>query len=179
MLRATRLDVVLALILAGGVNIAMLLLAASTLGGVSGTDTIAGAHTAIVATLGTAIGVLFAVGLLASGLASSAVGSYAGSEIMAGLLHVRVPVMLRRVLTAIPALVILALGVAPTTALVVSQVVLSFGIPFALVPLVRLTSDRALMGAGVNRRPVALLAWLAVLVIVVLNLVLIGLTVAG
>ncbi|MDJ0471997.1 Nramp family divalent metal transporter, partial [Rhodococcoides fascians] len=95
---------------------------------------------------------LFAVGLLASGLASTSVGAYAGAMIMDGLLRKRIPILVRRLVTLVPALVILAAGVDPSRALVVSQVVLSFGIPFALIPLVRFTSDRILMGGDVNHR---------------------------
>jgi len=178
-LRATRWDVVLALLVAGGVNIAMLVLAASTLSGQDGTDTIPGAQQAIAAALGPVIGVLFAVGLLASGLASTSIGAMAGAEIMKGLLHVQVPLMVRRVVTLIPALVLLATGISPTWLLVLSQVVLSFGIAFALVPLVVATSDRALMGSGVNAVGTRVAGWAAVVVVVALNLVLIGLTVSG
>jgi manganese transport protein len=178
-LRATRWDVVLALLVAGGVNVAMLVLAAATLAGQDGTDTIPGAQRAIAAALGPVVGVLFAVGLLASGLASTSIGAMAGAEIMRGLLHVRVPLAVRRVVTLIPALVLLATGVSPTWLLVLSQVVLSFGIAFALVPLVVATSDRALMGSGVNAVATRVAGWAAVLVVVALNVVLIGLTVSG
>ncbi|ROS57482.1 MULTISPECIES: Nramp family divalent metal transporter [Frigoribacterium] len=178
-LKATRWDVVLALLVAGGVNIAMLVLAASTLSGQDGTDTIPGAQRAIAAALGPVIGVLFAVGLLASGLASTSIGAMAGAEIMKGLLHVQVPLMVRRVVTLIPALVLLATGISPTWLLVLSQVVLSFGIAFALVPLVVATSDRSLMGTGVNAVGTRIAGWVAVVVVVALNLVLIGLTVSG
>lgn len=179
LLRATRLDVVLSLVVAGSVNIAMLLLAAASLRGVAGTDTIEGAHAAITASLGSVIGVIFGVGLLASGLASTSVGCYAGSSIMDGLLQVRVPLLTRRVVTLIPALIVLAVGVNPSYALVLSQVALSIGIPFALIPLVRFTSDRSLMGPLVNRLPLRVLAWTVVTLIVVLNLGLIGLISAG
>src|SRR5699024_3450188 len=147
LLGATRWDVVIALAVAGCVNIAMLLLAAASLQGVGGTDSIEGAHAAVTAALGPGIGIAFAIGLLASGLASTSIGCYAGATIMAGLLHKRIPVLVRRAITAIPALVLLAVGIDATWALVVSQVVLSFGIPFALVPLLRLTADRSVMGS--------------------------------
>jgi manganese transport protein len=179
LLRATRVDVLAALVLAGAVNLAMLLLAATSLRGVPGTDSIEGAHGAIVAALGPGIGLVFAIGLLASGLASTSVGSYAGSTIMAGLLRRRIPIALRRAITMIPALVLLGLDVDPTWALVISQVVLSFGIPFALVPLLRLTSDRSLMGAAANT---ALMRWamtVVVLLISALNVTLVVLTVRG
>lgn len=179
LLRATRLDVVLALVLAGTVNIAMLLLAAASLRGVDGTDTIEGAHAAIVAALGPTIGIIFGIGLLASGLASTSVGCYAGASIMAGLLHVRVPLLVRRVITLIPALIILSTSLEPTLALVLSQVVLSIGIPFALIPLVRLTSNPTLMGAFANKRLLAVAAWVITALIVLLNVALVILTITG
>jgi manganese transport protein len=173
LLGATRTDVVIAMVLAGSVNVAMLLLAASALQGQDGIDTIEGAHAAVAGTLGPAIGVLFAIGLLASGLASTSVGCYAGSVIMEGLLRVRVNLLVRRVVTLIPALIVLALGANPTTVLVLSQVVLSFGLPFVLVPLLRLTSDRSLMGDDANRSTVQVLGWVITAAIVILNVVLI------
>jgi manganese transport protein len=179
LLRATRWDVGGALFVAGAVNISMLLLAASALRGLDGTDTIEGAHAAVVDTLGPTIGVIFAVGLLASGLASTSVGTYAGSAIMGGLLKVRVPLVLRRVITMIPALVVLAIGFDPTRALVLSQVVLSFGIPFALVPLVWFASSRALMGRFVNAPWLRVAGWGSAALISVLNVLLIVLVVTG
>lgn len=176
LLRATRWDVILSLLVAGSVNIAMLLLAAGNLAGVPGTDSIEGAHAAISTALGPAVGVAFGVGLLASGLASTSVGCYAGSTIMAGLLGRRIPQALRRAITLVPALVIIATGVDPTQALVLSQVVLSLGIPFALIPLVRLSGDRAVMGRFTTRAPLRVTAWTMVALIVALNLALIALT---
>lgn len=179
LLRATRIDVVAALALAGAVNIAMLLLAASSLGGVSGTDTIAGAHAAITVALGPVIGAAFAVGLLASGLASTSVGSYAGATIMAGLMRIRVPLLVRRVVTLVPAVVILALGVEPTWALVLSQVLLSLGIPFAMIPLLRLTGSRAVMGDRADGLGMRILGIIIAGLVVVLNIALVVLTVAA
>ena len=157
----------------------MLLIAAAKLPGHTGTDTIEGAHAAITANLGPVVGVLFAVGLLASGLASTSVGSYAGAEIMDGLLHVRIPLVARRAVTLVPALILLATSIEPTWALVLSQVALSLGLPFALVPLVSLTSDRGLMGGFRNRTPMKIVAWLVVSLIVALNLLLFGLIALG
>lgn len=179
LLRATRWDVVASMIVAGAVNIAMLLLAAASLSGMSGTDSIQGAHVAIGQTLGPVVAALFGIGLLASGLASTSVGCYAGSAIMEGLLKVRIPLLARRVVTLIPALALLATGVDPTWALVLSQVLLSLGIPFALIPLVWLSSDRGLMGGFANTRTLRLLAWVVVALIVSLNIALIVLTVTG
>ncbi len=179
LLRSTKWDVVIALGLAGVVNIGMLLLAAVNLRGIEGTDTIEGAHAAIESTLGPGIALVFAIGLLASGLASTSVGSYAGATIMQGLLHKRIPLFARRVITLIPALVILGVGIDPTWALVLSQVFLSFGIPFALVPLLRLTSDRTVMGESANSRLVRWVLATIVLLVVALNLALIVLTIIG
>lgn len=133
LVRVTRWDVVIALTVAGAVNIALLLLAAQNLLGKQGTDTIEGATMPWPTRWGRAMATIFAIGLLASGLAATSVGSSAGAAIMAGLLHKRVPLLVRRLVTLIPALVVLAVGVDPTWALVLSQVVLSFGIPFAII----------------------------------------------
>ena len=158
LLKVTRWDVGLAMLVAGAVNLAMLLVAATNLQGRDNTDSIEGAHAAVRDTLGLTVALLFAIGLLASGLASTSVGAYAGAMIMQGLLRRSYPLLLRRLVTLIPALAVLAIGVDPSRALVLSQVVLSFGIPFALIPLVRLTSDRGLMGEEDHRGP-ALGGW--------------------
>ena len=177
LLRATRWDVGAALAVAGAVNVGLLLLAAAGLSGVPGTDSIQGAHAAITATLGRGIGIAFAVGLLASGLASTSVGAYAGAVVMGDLLHRRVPLALRRAATLVPAVVLLAVGADPTLTLVVSQVVLSFGIPFALVPLVRLAHDESLMGDRRTGRLHQGVLWGVVGLVVGLNLTLLGLLV--
>ncbi len=179
LLRVTRWDVGAALFVAGAVNISMLLLAASSLRGIEGTDTIEGAHAAVVSTLGPAIGVIFAVGLLASGLASTSVGTYAGSAIMGGLLKLKIPLLVRRAVTMIPALMILGIGFDPTRALVLSQVVLSFGIPFALVPLVWLASSKKELGEFANAPWLRIAGWTATGFITVLNVLLIVLVVTG
>jgi manganese transport protein len=179
LLRATRFDVGFAMLLAGAVNMGMLLLAATNLQGQEGVDSIEGAHAAVGQALGPGVALLLAIGLLASGLASTSVGAYAGAMIMQGLLRKRIPLLLRRLITLTPALVVLAIGVDPSQALVVSQVVLSFGIPFALAPLIRLTSDRSLMGDDVNRRVTTVLGWLVAAIIITLNIALIYLTFAG
>lgn len=176
LLRATRWDVGIAMLVAGAVNLAMLLVAATNLQGRPDTDSIEGAHAAVNDTLGPTVALFFAIGLLASGLASTSVGAYAGAMIMQGLLRKSFPLLVRRLITLIPALVVLAIGVDPSRALVISQVVLSFGIPFALVPLIRLTSNPALMGADTNRRVVSVLGWTVAAVITLLNVVLIYLT---
>lgn len=179
LLRATKFDVVFALLVAGTVNIAMLLLAASSLPGVEGTDSIDGAAAAITEHLGATVGVIFAIGLLASGLASTSVGAYAGSEIMAGLIRTRVPLLARRAVTLLPALAVLGFGVDPTWALVISQVVLSFGIPFALVPLIRLTGRADVMGEFTNHMTLRIIAGAITVAIIALNALLIWLAFTG
>ena len=179
LLKVTRLDVGLAMLVAGAVNLSMLLVAATNLQGRDNTNSIEGAHAAVRDTLGPTIALFFAIGLLASGLASTSVGAYAGAMIMQGLLRRSYPLLLRRLVTLIPALAILAIGVDPSRALVLSQVVLSFGIPFALIPLVRLTSNRSLMGEDTNHRVTTALGWSVAMLISLLNVVLIYLTVAA
>jgi len=179
LLRATRWDVTIALAIAGSVNLAILLLGAANLPGVPGTDSLEGAHAALAAVLGGSVATVFAVGLLASGLASTAVGAYAGSEIMHGLLRVRVPLLARRVVTLIPALVVLGVGFDPTQALILSQVALSFGIPFALVPLVWLTAREGVLGGYRNRWWTTLLGAVFAAFLIALNALLLWLTFTG
>ena len=176
-LRATRWDVGLAMLVAGAVNLALLLVAATNLRGRDGTDTIEGAHAAVGDTLGPGVALFFAIGLLASGLSSTSVGAYAGAMIMQGLLRRTFPALVRRLVTLVPALVVLASGLDPTRALVLSQVVLSFGIPFAVVPLVRLTADPAVMGEDANHRITTMLGWAVAGLIIVLNAALVVLMV--
>jgi len=175
-LRATKWDVSLAMVIAGAVNLSILLVGAVTLFGQGSTDSILGAHETITLNLGEGIALLFAVALLASGLASSSVGAYAGGEIMAGLLNRKISVLWRRAITLIPALIILLFTTNVTMALVWSQVVLSFGIPFALFPLVKLTASSELMGKYKNRIAVNILGYTIASVLTALNLVLLCLT---
>ncbi|MBF4562336.1 Nramp family divalent metal transporter [Microbacterium sp. VKM Ac-2870] len=178
LLRATRWDVTIALAVAGTVNLAILLLAAANLAGVPGTDSLEGAYSALSTRLGGVVATMFAVGLLASGLASTAVGAYAGAEIMHGLLRIRVPLLGRRLVTLVPAIALLALGVDPTWALILSQVVLSFGIPFALIPLVALTARRDVLGAHRNRWWTSAAGVVASVFLVALNALLLWLVIA-
>jgi manganese transport protein len=136
----------------------------------SGLTTIPQAHMELGRLVGGGAALTFAVALLASGASSSSVGTYAGQVVMAGFISIRIPLMLRRALTMIPALTILALGMNPTDALVLSQVVLSFGIPLALIPLVMLTGRRDVMGVHVNRLLTSVVAWSCVALITALNL---------
>ncbi len=172
LLRHQRVDVVLALGVAGLVNLSMLVLAARLFFGrdLPGIDTLDGVHAALDRVAGAPAALAFGVALLASGFASSGVGTYAGQVVMQGFLQRRIPLSLRRAITMAPALVVLATGFDPTRALVLSQVVLSFGIPFALVPLVLLTRRRDVMGPLVNRRATTVAATVIAAVVIALNL---------
>jgi manganese transport protein len=175
MLRWERADVIVALGLAGLVNMAMLAVAARLLHtpGLAALSTITQAHAELSRLAGGTAAVTFAVALLAAGASSASVGTYAGQVIMAGFLGLRIPVPIRRAITMIPALAILSAGVNPTSALVLSQVVLSFGIPFALVPLAALTCRRDVMGTHVNRPLTTALAWSATVLVSALNIFLV------
>jgi manganese transport protein len=174
-LRFERFDVIVALGLAGVVNLAMLAVAAKLFHTpeLSGLSTLPAAHAEFGRLVGGGAALAFAVALLASGASSSSVGTYAGQVVMAGFINRRIPIVLRRGLTMLPAIVVLALGVNPTSALVLSQVVLSFGIPFALVPLVVMTSRRDIMGNHVNGPLTKVVAWACAILIVGLNIFLI------
>jgi len=174
LLRCTRTDIGLALSLAAGVNLSLVVLAAAALPG-GGVDTIEGAQRAVGAVLGPASATLFALALLASGLASSSVGAYAGAVVIEGFAGRRVPTVLRRTLTLVPALAVIAAGVDATHALVISQVVLSLGLPFVLWPLITLTRDRAVMGPFVNTRLTTTLAAVAATAITGLGVLLLAL----
>ncbi|MCW2681926.1 MAG: divalent metal cation transporter [Frankiales bacterium] len=171
LLRSQRVDVVVAMGVAGLVNLAMLVLAAKLFFGrdLAGIDTLEGAYAALEDIAGRPAALAFAVALLASGFASSGVGTYAGQVVMQGFLQRRIPLIVRRGITLAPALVVLGVGVDPTRALVLSQVVLSFGIPFALVPLVLLTRRKDVMGALVNRSTTTAVAWVVAALIIALN----------
>ena len=172
LLCSQRVDVVLAMTIAGLMNLAILVIGAAALAG-TGTDTIEAAHELIGVRLGDVAALLFALSLLASGFAASSVGTLSGQVVMDGFLRRRVPLTVRRLVTLAPALACLAVGVDPTRALVLSQVVLSFGIPFALVPLVWFTARRDVMGDLVNRPATTAAAAACAGVVVVLNLVLV------
>jgi manganese transport protein len=171
LMRYTRLDVIIAMTLAGLINLAMLVMAASTFfhNGLHHVASLETAHQTLKPLLGPAAAALFAIALLGSGLSSSAVGTLAGQVVMQGFIRKQIPVGLRRAITMLPAFVVVAIGVNPTRTLVISQVVLSFGIPFALVPLIRFTSRRDLMGQLVNRRGTTIIAWAVAAVIIGLN----------
>jgi manganese transport protein len=181
LLRFQRVDITIAMGIAGLVNMSMLIVAAHLFhgAGMTGVDTIEGAHAGFERLVGGGAALAFAVALLASGFASSSVGTYAGQVVMQGFIARAIPLVLRRLITMAPALAVLAIGVDPTQALVISQVVLSFGIPFALVPLVWLTSRADLMGTLVNRRLTTVVAAIVAMLICALNLFLLYQTFSG
>jgi manganese transport protein len=166
-LRFERIDVVIAMALAGAVNLSMMIMAAALFhgSGLAGIDTIDGAYDALKQVVSPSAATIFGVALLASGYASSSVGTMAGQVVMQGFIRRRIPIFIRRAITLAPALIVLGIGLDPTAALVASQVVLSFGIPFALVPLVMLTRRRDLMGSLANP------AWLTVLTSILSGLI--------
>ena len=167
-LRFERIDVVIAMALAGAVNLSMMIMAAALFhgSGLAGIDTIDGAYVALdLQVVSPSAATIFGVALLASGYASSSVGTMAGQVVMQGFIRRRIPIFIRRAITLAPALIVLGIGLDPTAALVASQVVLSFGIPFALVPLVMLTRRRDLMGSLANP------AWLTVLTSILSGLI--------
>ena len=174
-IRFERLDVVIALGLACLVNLAMLAVAAKLFHtrALSGLSTLQQAHAEFGHLVGGTAALAFAVALLASGASSSSVGTYAGQVVMAGFVNFRIPLMLRRALTMIPAITVLALGMDLTHALVLSQVVLSFGIPLALIPLVMMTCKREVMGIHVNRPMTTIVAWICAIAITAMNIFLI------
>jgi manganese transport protein len=154
LMRFTRIDVLIAMTIAGLINVAMLVVAASVFyrSGLLHVNSLEGAHRTLQPILGSASSTLFAIALLGSGLSSSTVGTMSGQMVMQGFVRRQVPLFVRRGLTMVPAFIVIALGVDPTRTLVLSQVVLSFGIPFALIPLVLFTSKRDVMGALTNTR---------------------------
>jgi manganese transport protein len=175
LLRFQRLDVTIAMGLAGLVNMSMLIIAAALFhsSGLVGVDSIEGAHDQFAKLAGDGAAIAFALALLASGLASSSVGTFAGQVVMQGFIARTIPIVLRRAITMAPALLVLGLGLDPSRSLVISQVVLSFGIPFALVPLVLLTRRRDVMGALVNRPVTTAVASIVAALIIALNVFLI------
>jgi manganese transport protein len=166
-----RVDVVIALSIAGAVNLSMMIVAAALFhsSGLTGVDSIDGAYEGLKSLVSVNAATVFGVALLASGFASSSVGTMAGQVVMQGFIRRRIPIFLRRAITLAPALVVLGLGIDPTDALVASQVVLSFGIPFALVPLVMIASKREVMGALVNPLWLTAVAGFLAALIIALN----------
>lgn len=166
-----RVDVVIALSLAGLVNLAMMIVAAALFhgGGLTGVETIDGAYEGLQQLVSDRAATIFGVALLASGFASSSVGTMAGQVVMQGFIRRRIPLFVRRAITLAPALLVLAIGLDPTDALVGSQVVLSFGIPFALVPLLMIAANKEVMGELANPRWLSAIAGVLASLIIALN----------
>ena len=175
------IDIIVALGLAGAINASMLIMAASTFHreGMTSVGSLEEAHQTLVPLLGPAASWVFAISLLASGLSSSSVGTMAGQVIMQGFLKKYIPIWLRRLVTMAPTLVVIAIGLDPTRTLVISQVILSFGLPFAIVPLIQFTQRRDIMGEMVNRPVTTAIAWIIAGLIIALNLYLLYRTFAG
>jgi len=167
-----RIDVVIAMALAGVVNISMMVMAAALFhqGGLSSVDSIEGAFDGLRQTVSGNAATVFGIALLASGFASSSVGTMSGQVVMQGFIQRRIPIFLRRAITLAPALVVLGIGLNPTDALVMSQVVLSFGIPFALIPLLIIASRRGIMGSLANPRWLTAIASVIGGLIIALNI---------
>jgi manganese transport protein len=180
-LRFERVDVIIAMTIAGLINMSMLVTAAAVFHarGLTEVADLDDVFDGLGAAFSSHADIAFGIALLASGLSSSSVGTLAGQVVMQGFIRRQIPLFLRRFITMIPALVVIAFGVNATSALVVSQVVLSFGIPFALIPLVLFSRDRSLMGALVNRRVTTLAASVVAALIIALNVVLLYLTFFG
>jgi manganese transport protein len=178
LMRYTTVDVLIAMTIAGVINIAMLVMAASTFfrSGLHDVDSLETAHKTLNPILGGASSELFALALLFSGLSSSAVGTLAGQVVMQGFIARRIPIFVRRLVTMLPAFVVIGIGLDPSRTLVLSQVVLSFGIPFALVPLVMFTSRRDVMGVLANRRLTTAAAAIVAALISALNMFLLAQT---
>jgi manganese transport protein len=176
--RFERIDVIIAMTIAGFVNMSMLAIAAAVFFGL-GIESIEDAYSSFEGELGSGAAILFGIALLASGFSSSSIGTMSGQVVMQGFIQRQIPLFLRRAITLAPALIVLAIGVDPSRALVISQVVLSFGIPFALVPLVIFTSRRNLMGSLVNTRATSVAAWAIAAVIICLNVFLLYQTFLG
>jgi len=174
----TRIDVLIAMAIAGLINISMLVVAATVFfgSGLTNIESLENAHRTLEPILGGASSVLFALALTASGISSSTVGTLSGQVVMQGFIRRRIPLWLRRLVTMLPAFIVIGLGVDPSRTLVLSQVVLSFGIPFALIPLVMFTSRRDVMGALVNRRLTVAAAWTIAGLISALNIFLLAQT---
>jgi manganese transport protein len=176
-----RWDVIIAMSIAGLINISMLTIAAAAFYGqdIAPIQSLEDAFTALGAKLGHGADIFFGLGLLASGLSSSSVGTLSGQVVMQGFIRRRIPLFLRRAITMAPALIVIAIGLDPSRSLVLSQVVLSFGIPFALIPLLLFCRDRGLMGTLVNHKVTTVIATAVIAVIVSLNIFLLTLLITG
>jgi len=174
------IDVIIAMVIAGGINASMLIVAAALFNkeGIHVED-LEAAFNQFDSLLGPTTAILFGIGLLSAGLSSSSVGTMTGDIVMQGYINKKIPIYLRRLITMTPPLAIIIMGVNPSKALVMSQVILSFGIAFALIPLIIFTSNKKLMGSLVNRKVTTVIAWLIALLIICLNIFLLYQTLFG
>jgi len=181
LLRFEVVDVTIAMGVAGFVNAAILMMSAATFhfSGHNGIASLEAAYLTLQPLLGRAAGWIFAISLLISGLASTTVGTISGQVIMQGFIMRRIPIWIRRLVTILPSVIVIVLGFDPTRTLVVSQVVLSFGLPFALVPLILFSQRREIMGELANRRMTSIAGWTIAGLVVALNLLLLFLTASG
>lgn len=165
------IDILIAMLIAGAINACMLIIAASLFfeNGMYDMGNLNNAYDQFYKQVGPFSAISFGVALLAAGLSSSSVGTKTGDIIMQGYIKRRIPIYLRRLVTIVPPLIIIAIGVNPSDALVMSQVILSFGIPFALIPLIILTSNKKVMGCLVNRSVTTLISWLVAALVISLN----------
>jgi manganese transport protein len=181
LMKYTKIDVAIAMTIAGLINVAMLVMAASTFFRTGHHDigSLETAHATLAPLLGSAASALFAIALLFSGLSSSAVGTLAGQVVMQGFIRRRIPIVVRRLVTMAPAFVVIGLGADPSRTLILSQVILSFGIPFALIPLVWFTSKDRVMGVLKNAAGTTVAACVVAAIIVSLNIFLLAQTFGG
>ncbi|HXT90212.1 MAG TPA: Nramp family divalent metal transporter, partial [Trebonia sp.] len=181
LLKYNKWDCVIGLGIAGAVNLSMLCIASALFHkpGTTGISDLGPIHAHLDQLVGGGAALAFGVALMASGLSSSSVGTYAGQIVMAGFMNWRIPLLVRRALTMLPSLIVLALAVNTSQALVFSQIVLSFGIPFALVPLLLITRDRGTMADMANRRLTSVLMLLTTVIITSLNVYLLADTITG
>ncbi len=175
------IDIIIAMVIAGAINASMLIVAAALFfkKRLACRKILMLLFNQFSTLVGPVSAALFGIGLLSAGLSSSSVGTMSGDIIMQGFIRMHIPLYLRRFITMIPPLVIIALGVNPTYALVMSQVVLSFGIAFALVPLIMFTSNKKIMGALVNHRITTFIAWIIAVLVIILNIFLLYQTFVG
>jgi manganese transport protein len=176
-----QIDILIAMGVASLINGAMLIMAASSFHtqGMTNVGTLQQAYITLQPLMGKASQLVFGLSLLASGLSSASVGTMAGQVIMAGFLHREIPVWVRRLVTMVPSMIVIIIGLDPSRTLVISQVLLSFGLPFAVIPLVIFTSRKDIMGTLVNRKFTTLLAWGVTAIILVLNVYLLYSTFLG
>jgi manganese transport protein len=174
-------DIFIAMGVAGLINMAMLIMAATTFHnqGITSVGSLEVAYKTLEPLMGKASSWVFGISLLFSGLSSASVGTMAGQVIMKGFLHTEIPVWIRRLVTMVPSMIVVAIGLDPSRTLVISQVLLSFGLPFAIIPLVIFTNNKKIMGVLTNRKITSVLAFIVAGIILVLDVYLLYSTFKG